>query len=500
MLILEKVIKLLDDFHFDIFRNHLKNISKRSFFPLALLDVINREPDKTQSIEELSRAVYGDFDEKIRKKFLQLAHYTFRLTAFLARNYPNYLQSNLSRIQHYIARGEVGKANLLADTLYEICRKTEDFNTEKQLLAMQSQQNFLLESGYFAQKQHERIQELLTWEMDLSRLMSRAFAFFDPKSIPDAEQIDSTITYFQQYADHPAISLRLISRHFTLLARFQFQKEVFYGSGTLDELVSLEKDFNKNEYKIFPYLTDFAYATHYLILEYKYRNFAGNVLLKQTDRLLKQSEDTLFWKSFVNIPELQALELESGFYFRYYLPALLTDTMDYEGVEVRESLETMDDQCRKLLKNETLEQMFLLHYINVSRIHAQVQLFMGEQTRKDALNHLENLLVLYQQVPFPMFLTKIFNVLIVGYYLQKDYAKVEESFKRLKRTLKDKTVNETEILLARAFFFAARWISTQRQQYAQKLSALRVSARQNRHHDLLKILDALCVRIQIPIE
>ena len=43
MLTIEKTVKLLDDFHLDQFREFLKKISIRSYYPLALVDVIDRD-------------------------------------------------------------------------------------------------------------------------------------------------------------------------------------------------------------------------------------------------------------------------------------------------------------------------------------------------------------------------------------------------------------------------------------------------------------------------
>ena len=86
MLQIEKVVKLLDDYHFDVFREYVKNISIRSYYPLLLLDSINRSIELEQSTEEFCEEIYiedNPNDEKTKKKFFQLAHYTFKLTQFL---------------------------------------------------------------------------------------------------------------------------------------------------------------------------------------------------------------------------------------------------------------------------------------------------------------------------------------------------------------------------------------------------------------------------------
>ena len=53
MLLIEKVIKLLDEFHFSQFREHVKHYSVRSYYPLALVDVIDRRADVEQDSEKM---------------------------------------------------------------------------------------------------------------------------------------------------------------------------------------------------------------------------------------------------------------------------------------------------------------------------------------------------------------------------------------------------------------------------------------------------------------
>ena len=147
MLIIEKVVKLLDDFHYEVLKNHIRHHSKRSYYPQTLFEVIDRDLMKQQTSEELFAAVYEDeeADDANLKKLYQLAHHTFKLTSFLARNYPDYLHHNISRIQMLINTGELNQANTLAEILLEIVKKTEDHHTEIRLLQLLAQKEILLE-------------------------------------------------------------------------------------------------------------------------------------------------------------------------------------------------------------------------------------------------------------------------------------------------------------------------------------------------------------------
>ena len=72
MLLIEKVIKLLDDYHYDVFREYVKNISIRSYYPLVLIDCINRSIEVKQSTEDLCKMIYADDNpnnEKTKKNY-----------------------------------------------------------------------------------------------------------------------------------------------------------------------------------------------------------------------------------------------------------------------------------------------------------------------------------------------------------------------------------------------------------------------------------------------
>ena len=80
MLSIQKVILLLDDFHFEEFKLHLKRSNAE--LPLKLILQIRKDAWNQQESDDVCKDVYGSKDEKSKKKFFQLVHYTFRLTCF----------------------------------------------------------------------------------------------------------------------------------------------------------------------------------------------------------------------------------------------------------------------------------------------------------------------------------------------------------------------------------------------------------------------------------
>ncbi|MGZ4156336.1 MAG: hypothetical protein ACXVED_04210, partial [Bacteroidia bacterium] len=159
MLGIQKTILLLDDFHFEEFRLHLKKSNAE--LPLKLILQIRQDEWNQKESDDLCKDVYGANDEKSKKKFFQLVHYTFRLTSYLSRNHPSYLTSNISKVEQLINKGELEKANELAEILLDIAEKIEDFPTAIAVLKFFAQQAFITENKNGSIKYHQRINELL---------------------------------------------------------------------------------------------------------------------------------------------------------------------------------------------------------------------------------------------------------------------------------------------------------------------------------------------------
>jgi hypothetical protein len=232
MLLIEKVIKLLDDFHYEAFRQYLKNVSKRSYYPLVLVDSIDRDLMVKQDPTKLCKEVYDETSDKARKKFNQLTHHTFKMTSFLAQNYPDYLLPNINRIQRLINTGKVKEALLIADLLLEVCLKVEDYQTERKLLQIQSQLNHLFESTYYSIKQQERMLEILGYETDFLAITNYYFKHLGSTPKLAKDEADKHADFFKQYLKHPITSIRLISTYYYYFTFYLTKDERFYQNTT----------------------------------------------------------------------------------------------------------------------------------------------------------------------------------------------------------------------------------------------------------------------------
>lgn len=472
MLLIEKVVKLLDSFHFGAFREYVKNISKRSYYPLALLDVISRELETEQSSEELFRKTYGDeeIDDKAMKKFFQLAHYTFRLTGFLANNYPDYLQPNISRIQQLINTGQLEKAGLLLDMALDISQKTEDMDTELKLLNILIQREVLQESARQAQPHHERIARLLEWKQSLNEILQHLHTHFRAKGKPpEGMELEPHLAFFRQYHQSDSFAVRITSRFCSCFARYFVKDASFYTEETFRELEELEKELEKSPHIVLPYLFTINHRLSLLKLNYRLREMESANVLKEASQIIDDSRDILYWNSFINLPEIFSIAVQTSHYLSNYMISYKEGHVEMLSEEVREEIAKLRALCRSYLDNPELEQRFTLRYINLTYMYAGLLLLGSEQDIRESIHRLNSLLLAYQQVPFHAFIDPVYTILILGHFALREYDQVSESFNRYKKATKGKAVNPENDLTINGFYYLGKWLETGRNQYLNKL-------------------------------
>ena len=274
MLLIEKLVKLLDDSHYEIFYEHVRTLSKRSYYPLVLLDVIDRDLSKELPSEKMFFQVYGEnvSDPKDLQKLFQLGHYTFRLTSFLSRNYPNYLGWNITRLHHLINTGKLKVAKQLADTLLEVATKIEDFGTERAVLGILAQNEVHQQSFVEGRRYYERIGLVLANEQQLNELNLICYEQgYDNSAKISPEELDERLLKIQGFFNSSATGIRLLARlefyHLLHVGR----DDRFFEDSTEIGLNELSEDLQKNEYIVLPYLQNLRSKLDFLRLRYSMR-------------------------------------------------------------------------------------------------------------------------------------------------------------------------------------------------------------------------------------
>lgn len=475
MLQIEKVIKLLDDYHFDAFREYVKNISIRSYYPLVLIDCIHRSIEVKQSTEEFCKNVYPDDnpnDEKTRKKFFQLAHYTFKLTRFLSRNYPDYLYHNINKIQRLINDGNLKKANLYLHAVIDISEKIEDFNTQISALNISALQDELQENIKDVIKTYEQQTSVITHRLSINQMYLYRQEKFSvtskPKTTVDIEKI---LEYYKPYFQSDSLVIQALSRYFYLHGLNFFNAETFFEEQTFEELEQLEKLLDNNSYLIFPYLEDLDYRVTYLKLRALIRNFDDERVMSLASKILEDAEETYFWKNFASQPELFSIAAQASYLSSNYNTAFKENHLNSLPEGIQDKLNALYKVCERLLEKEEVKDTERKH-IGITNVYGCLLLLGDEQDNKKAVELLEGLLFYYQQVPFHAYIDPIFTVLISAYFNLKDYESLESNYRYYRKKTDKISVNPENDFTIHVFFYTSKWLATGRKQYLKKLQKL----------------------------
>ncbi|MCI5082087.1 MAG: hypothetical protein MRY78_10350 [Saprospiraceae bacterium] len=471
MLLIEKVIKLMDDFHFDIYREYVKNLSIRSYYPLALIDVIDRDFEQEQDSEKLFRAVYGDAPdgERDMKKFFQLAHHTFKLTSFLSRNYPDYLQHNLTRIQHLINSGELNKAIQLAEILKDVTEKVQDYYSEEKVCSLLAQKESRLESHKSAMKYYERIHELLGYQKAINDLNHFISQHLKVRGKEEAGKLEEHLSFLSAFHESESFIVRMISRLQTCYVYYNHRSPHFYTLEVFTELKEIEEELQKNDYVIFPFLHNIRPKLSFLKLNYSVRQLDIESVLDECSKIIEDSEDDLFWNSLINLPEFNAIGIQTSYYVTNYFNSYRENHMELMPEEVQVQIKFLRNRCQNILKNPLLKEKFVVRYINISSVYAGLLLLGDEESIKQSVDTLEQLLLFFQQVAFHSSIDSVYITLIMGYFCLKDYEGVERNYRRYKKSTKGKVVNPENDIPLHGFYYASKWLESGRSQYLKKL-------------------------------
>ena len=503
MLLIEKTVKLLDDFHFSVFREHVKNLSLRSYYPMVLIDVIDRDFQKEQTSEKLFELVYGDqpVGEKDMKKFFQLAHYTFKLTSFLARNYPDYLPHNISRTQHFINSGKLDAATNLAEMVLDVSRKIEDIDSEMKVLQLLAQREGYLESHKEASNYYVRIGELLKVKQCMNEINYFVYEKFKDKGKDTGVNIAEMTEFLQQYQNNKSVAVQLISRLNIFYLLYLYRDPGFYKEETYKELKLIEDALEKNNYIVFPYLLNIRPKLSFLKLNYTIRQFGTESVLEEATSLIEQSEEDLFWNSFINQPEINSIAIQTSYLITNYFTSYRDDHLQLLDNDIKDRIKFLKTKCRHLMENKLLQEKFVIRYINVSTLYTGLLLLGTREDIKEGFDLMEGLLLSYQQVAFHAYIDPIYlNMTLAGFCLQ-DFEAIERTYRRYKKSTTGKIVNVDNDLGINGFYYAAKWLETKRDQYAKKMSAvIEQSTDKTNINTTRKILIEVATYFKIPVK
>jgi len=479
MLSIQKVILLLDDFHFDEFKNHLKE--NHAELPLTLITQIRKDSWEQKESDDLCKAVYGTKDEKSKKKFFQLVHYTFRLSSFLSRNHPSYLIHNISLIEKFTNSGDLKKANAIGEILLDISEKVEDFSTAISVLKYFGQQAFILENKNAAIKHHQRIGELLKNEhiTNLIYLYMRQNLNFKGKSVLSDKEMNEHLSFYNKYRDHSSLSIQLLSRFAYCQTLNYLNDENFFSDEILNEINLLSDDLEKNSFIIFSFSDDIQLNVDYLKLKHLIYRVDSETLQQEAATLIKKREPLRFWKNYINTPEIIYMSIQASYYLTHFCFGYRKDYNINLPKEVKSQIAYYKEKCEEILEKPIWNDGLYVRFINLNNIYCGFLLLGSKEDVKKAIDKLESLLVNFQQIAFQRLYDALFATLMLGYFFLNDHEGIQECYKRYEKLTAGSSKNIENDLTIKAIYYVSQWQSTQRKQYIEKLQGVLTKVSEN---------------------
>jgi hypothetical protein len=469
MISIQKQVLLLSDFHFKEFSEYLQNTN--ADLPYRLITTIRKLKTQPES-EELCKLIYGDDAEKTRKKFLQLTHHTFKLSGFLSRNYPNYLKHNLQIIEELLSKGDKKKANELADWLVDVAEKIEDYTTLIEVNKFLAQQAFISESKD-ANKYHKKVNEFIVLEQIKNSIYTylREHLFFKGKDSISKSQVNKDLEFFDNYVNHASNSINLLARFGKYYELSFLNHPDFFKKETLAGLDELEKDLLNNAHVCFHYLDDLYFKILGQRLQHDLNSTNTAAVYTELKKMNAISSFLKYWKSYINIPELFSISIQTSHYMSAYGNVFRDDYHNKLPNDIKENLSFLKRKLEEILSNDIWDDGHIIKLINVKCFYAAVLLTGDDKDKNKSIKLLEDTLISYQQIPFQKFLDGIFVTLIMGYFSTGQYEKLITSYKRYKKTTSEQIVVKENDLTIDAYYFVAQYLSNKRNQYVEKLKA-----------------------------
>jgi hypothetical protein len=472
MLTIQKLISLIEPDKCAEFKAHLA--ATGNTLPLRLVDALEKYGPLKAESEQLCIDVYGTADDKAKRKFFQLAHYTFRLTVFLARRYPFYLTHNLSVIEKLFNTGKHDEAMMVSENLLDIAIKIEDYSTQTWVL------KFLINFSHIREKRKEAIRQQQMLNSALSNeaavneilLYIRENLNFKDKNTITGDNAPKHIEFFKRWKEHPSFTARVLGMYGYCYTYSFLDDKQFYTQEVrvaLDEMIS---ELDKNSYVIFPFADDVLLNIDYLYMKHLFQEMNEEEILKESARLTRKWSTLRFWQTHINTAQIVSLSLQASYYLTHYCIPYKENYQDFIPAAVREQLAETTLICEKLIDQMREEKDAHVRLINLNNIYCAFLLLNGKENIQKSISILEGLLINYQQIPFQKLYDAIFANLVIGYFSLRDHNGVSECYRRYEKLTARKAKIEENDIAIKAFYYASQWLQNKRDQYVEKLKGL----------------------------
>ncbi|HWB64801.1 MAG TPA: hypothetical protein VG603_14895 [Chitinophagales bacterium] len=473
LLTIQKFVYLLDDYHYKEFITHLKSVN--ATMPAKLADTIRKKLPAFHSHEELCKKIYGSAGKAQRSSFNQLSSHTFRLSSNLATNYPAYLQHNIPNIQRLVNVGQKAEADMLADSIYEIATKVEDFTSLLSVLTYYSEEAFALRKFQRVIKLDVEISSV-TETIHLFHELRQAMnvAFIDGEQVMPANKLEELRRYFEAYHTHKSHAVRILSLFAFIVITYQYNPRIFDGPTDFKKIELFEKEIENYGYVVMPFLADYK----------------GDLLFYKLNSPPFSRRDKEWWKSYLELSahydsvKFRGVDGFSGFN-QLLAIAVSSFLKTYSGflhlpnytrlvkpVDRKMMNELLKDGEQRRKRYATAKDELNFNELVLRILSSSLMVLSGGNDTKRGVDDLEALLITYQQINLSTLTDGIYLFLMLGYFAQADYDKCEQTFKRYLKVIKDKTIYVGNNMQMHFYYYLSKWLITGSKQYPEKLNSI----------------------------
>ena len=471
LLTIQKFIYLLDDFHYGAFRSYLTDIN--AALPLKLAETIRKQLPAFDSHQQLCNKIYHNAGKTEKQNFNQLTSYTFKLSANLANNYPEYLQTNIEKIQMLVARQKLDEANFLSERLLEISERVIDFPSRIFALKFQVQQSQMAKDTTNSQKLDARLKEAIEHQHLFYKLLSDFRVMIDTAVAPTTDaEVKELQEYFEGFTNHSCASIRILSQFVCINIISELTKQKLTEADN-ERVKKIRKEIQNQPYVVFPFLMDIKGRLEHMVLNSTFTDFFAKETEKNIKQLSLHYESVKFWKNYLNVGELNLIAVQStGLLSKYHYQIHLANYQQIIDPSDKILLESLIEKCRNIIAKLQHKNDRPLEEIPVRMLYSALLILSGGSQITEGITELEAMLTNYQQVNFKRSTSSIFMCLMVAYFSVKDYQKCNQTFKRYLKSIKGKLFFEGNHIKIHSYYYLSQWLATGSKQYAAKLKAL----------------------------
>jgi hypothetical protein len=283
---------------------------------------------------------------------------------------------------------------------------------------------------------------------------------------------------------------------------YYHEPEKFKDSSTYTLILDLEKDLDNHNHIVFPFGFDLRSNFSFYKLNSPMADLTSKTGKKDLETLKKHYSSVLFWRSYLNIPEMFVMALQASNYLTsYHQYVHRTDYYKIVPADDLKEINALIANCRDMLSHKDLEKHYKNDLINLKLIYSGLLILSGGNGVKDGAEELEAMLISYQQINLAGTADSIFLFLIIAYFAMRNYEKCAVTYKRYIKAVKGKPVYDDNDIEIHAYYYLSQWLALRSNQYLNKLkSTYERTQSSNVRPEQGKAIEELVSYFELPLE